>query len=257
MRSRRTPTSSYAIPIAARRSPRALDCNPQFFRPESVHAHRIGLPPWSRSLLPDEVNDSKDDHDQNPKINAVQQPQEHVPMSPKQIPCTSNHRHPNRSAQKIEEEKRAPRHAQDPSQRPGNHAHSKDKPRKENRERTVTAKERFPPSKRRRRYTKEALIALDQRPPTVVADRVSEIVPKRRRASCDHDDPRQTQSVLGVGKKAGEEQRGLTRHRNARILREQRNRNSPVAIISNELAKMLEEVQAKRVAGFSPLTSNL
>src|SRR5205814_7526805 len=64
----------------------------------------------------------------------------------------------------------------------------------------------------------------------------------------DQDDPRQVQLALGVSEKAGEEQNGLTRHRNAGIFQKQGHAHRPIAVVIEKIAEEFEQVVRHSVA---------
>ena len=82
----------------------------------------------------------------------------------------------------------------------------------------------------------------------MVADEVSQVVAQGGGQGADQDDPRQVQLALGVSEKAGEEQNGLTRHRNAGIFQKQGHAHRPIAVVIEKIAEEFEQVVRHSVA---------
>lgn len=71
--------------------------------------------------------------------------------------------------------------------------------------------EELPAGEGHRRDAKEGLVAIEQPAAPAIADGVAERAPEGASAGGYNDDPSEMKSMLGVGKKAGEEERGLSR----------------------------------------------
>src|SRR5579872_194856 len=112
------------------------------------------------------------------------------PLSSKQIAGTRNHDHPEGGAEKVKDEKLAPRHAQNSRHRAGDDPHPEHKARKEDCHRTIARKQPFAAPHGFVLDPENMLIATEQAPSPVVTGNESQIVAASGRDGRYQDDPR-------------------------------------------------------------------
>src|SRR5262249_6819649 len=116
--------------------------------------------------------------------------------------------------------------------------------RQEHSKGAVARKQFLASRKRLRRNPEEIAITFEQRTPAVMPQGVADIVPDRRRAGANQNDPSQIELPLRKREKTGEKKRGLSRHRDARVLTEQRECDRPVAVVGDERSQEIKNAMA-------------
>src|SRR5271169_1087350 len=100
-------------------------------------------------------------------------------MMPEQVSGTGHEGNPDGRTQKVVESKSLPAHTQHARQRAGENAQAEDEAGKENAGCAVADEHLLTAFQRGRRNPQDALIAIEQRTPAIVADGVSEIAAER------------------------------------------------------------------------------
>jgi len=118
-------------------------------------------------------------------------------MLSEQVSGAGNKGDPYDGAQKVEDDKCPPAHAQDAGERSGDNAHAEDEASEENCSRAISGKERLPALEHAVRNAKEFLIAIEQWAPAVVADGESQVVAERGGTGGEDDNPSEMKFVLG------------------------------------------------------------
>src|ERR1700687_2691197 len=147
---------------------------------------------------------------------------------------------PDSCTQEVEENKSSPAHAQHAGQRSGENSHAEDEAGKENGGCAVTGEHFLTAFQRGRRNPKNALIAIEQWTPAVVAEDVAQVVAERGGAGGNHDDPAEMEMVFGVSQKTCQQERGLTGDGDAGVLAQQCQSYGPVAVLDNERAQRVK-----------------
>ena len=90
-------------------------------------------------------------------------------------------------------------------------------------------------------YAEDVPVAFEQGTSAMVADGISQVVANGGGAGGHDDDPTQMELVFGVGEETGEQERGFAGHRDSGVLAQQREGNSPVAVVGDEGAEPVED----------------
>ena len=142
-------------------------------------------------------------------------------MSAKQVSRAANRGDPNRRSKEVEQDELPPWHVQRSRQQRGQHAHAKDESRKKHGRRPVAIEKPLAPGHTFRANGEDMPVTFDQRTPTVTAQSKTQLSAQRRGHGADHNDPGKRQFAFGIGQKAGQQQNGLTRQRQASIFQQQ------------------------------------
>lgn len=180
-------------------------------------------------------------------------------MLAEEVARARNHADPNDRAEKVEYQKLFPRHAQHACHWSGKNSHSENKAGEEDSHGTVAREKLLTTVQGLFRNSEKGTITFKQRPPAVVAKRKTEIVANGRGNRRDDNDPRQSQFVLGIGEKAGNEKNSLARDRDAGILDQKRRTDSPIAILHHRIPQQVENGMGhavlKKLASYGPASS--
>jgi len=163
-----------------------------------------------------------------------------VPVLAELVADAGNYADPQYCAEEVEQSKTLPLHAQHAGERTGNHAQAEDEAGEEDRDRAVLVEEALAAGDGCRRDAKEFPITVEQRAPSAISDGETKIVPNCGRAHAYQDDVDELELVSRIREKAGQKQDRLARHRNAGVLKQQGNRDRPVAIVSDVVLECLE-----------------
>src|SRR6266403_5187961 len=129
-------------------------------------------------------------------------------MLPEQISGAGDAGDPESRTEEVKESKCSPAHAQDAGQRTGKNAQAEDEAGEENGGCSVASEHVFAAFQRCRRNSKDALIAIEQRTPAVMADGIAEIVAECGGSRADHNDPSEMEPVFGISQKTCQQERG-------------------------------------------------
>jgi hypothetical protein len=190
-------------------------------------------------------HDYSDNQDRD--IEALHDLEQGAPVLAEEVAGACDYGDPEGGSEEVEEGEGSPAHAEDSGEGAGEDAEAEDEAGKENGDGAVAGKEFFAAFESGGRDAKESCVAVEERPASVVAESVAEIVSDGSSAGGDDDDPSEMEFVFGIGEEASEQESALARNGDAGVFAEEGEGYGPVSVVGDEGTEGVEDCEVHGV----------